>query len=112
MSYGIIARLCKLRCSVELFHREVKSYLGFEDAGLTRFQAIHAHVLWVYLAYLLLPQLTSDLESGGVLVRKKHLQKLIRKEEMGKPLKLNGRFDSKEAVKIYCSQVKEELEVA
>ncbi len=112
LDLGIIARLYKLRWSVELFHREFKSYLGFEDAGLTRFEAIHAHVLWVYLAYLLLPLLTSDLESGGLLARKQHLQKLIRKEEMGKILKLNGRFDSKEAVKAYCSQVKEELDAA
>jgi hypothetical protein len=109
---GIIARLYKLRWSVELFHREVKSYLGFEDAGLTRFEAIHSHVLWVYSAYLLLPQITSDLESGGLLARKQYLQKILKKEEMGKILKLNGRFDSKEAVKNYCSQVKEELEAA
>lgn len=109
---GVIARLYKLRWSVELFHREVKSYLGFEDAGLTRFEAIHSHVLWVYLAYLLLPKLTSDLESGGVLARKQHLQKLIRKEEMGQILKLNCRFDSNEAVKNFCSQVKEGLEAA
>jgi hypothetical protein len=96
----------------ELFHREVKSYLGFEDAGLTRFEAIHSHVLWVYSAYLLFPQLTPDLEFGGLLARKQHLQKLIRKEEMGQILKLNCRFDSKEAVRIYCSQVKAELEAA
>jgi hypothetical protein len=96
----------------QLFHREVKSYLGFEDAGLTRFEAIHAHVLWVYSAYLLLPDLTPDIESGGVLARKQHLQKLIRKEEMGQILKLNSRFDSNEAVKSYCSQVKEKLEAA
>lgn len=109
---GIIARLYKLRWSVELFHREIKSYLGFENAGLVRFEAIHSHVLWVYLAYLLLPQLTADLESGGVLARKQHLQKQVRKEEMGQILKLNCRFDSNEAVRSYCSQVKEELEAA
>ena len=96
---GVIARLYKLRWSVELFHREVKSYLGFEDAGLTQFKAIHSHVLWVYLSYLLLPQLTEDLEIGGVLARKQHLQKVIKKQEMGQILKLNSRFDSKEAVK-------------
>jgi hypothetical protein len=106
---AIIARLYKIRWSVELFHREVKSYLGFEDAGLVNFEAIHSHVLWVYLSYLLLPQLTENLETGGVLARKQYLQKLIKKEEMGQILKLNSRFDSKAAVKEYCYQVQEGL---
>jgi len=109
---GLIARLYKLRWSIELFHRELKSYLGFEDAGLTRFEAIYSHVLWVYSAYLLLPQLTADLPSVGILARKQHLQKLLRKEEIGRILKLNSRFDSQKAVRSFCSEVKEVIEAA
>jgi len=109
---GTIVRLYKLRWSIELFHREVKSYLGFEDAGLTRFEAIHSHVLWVYTSYLLLPKLTSSLEKGGILTRKHHLQKMLKAHDMGQILKLNGRFDSKKAVRDYCFEVKKSIEAA
>ena len=96
----------------QLFHREVKSYLGFEDAGLTLFAAIHSHVLWVYCAYLMLSVITKDLKKGGVLARKQHIQKIIRNQEIGQILKLNCRFDSNDAVRAYCSEVKEGLEAA
>ena len=29
---------------VELFHRDLKSYLGLEDAGVRKFGSLHAHV--------------------------------------------------------------------
>ncbi|MBK8203509.1 MAG: transposase [Bdellovibrionales bacterium] len=51
---GAITRAYRSRWRVEIFHRDVKSYLGLEDAGLEKFDAIHAHVLWVYCVYLLL----------------------------------------------------------
>ena len=37
---GAISRTYKLRWKIEIFHREVKSYLGFEEAGLTGFDSI------------------------------------------------------------------------
>ena len=49
--------LCyKLRWTIEIFHRDIKSYLGMEDAGVKRFDSLHNHVHWVYLAYILLKE--------------------------------------------------------
>ena len=44
----------RMRWSIELFHKEVKMYLGFEDVSARWFQSVKAHVHWVYCAYILL----------------------------------------------------------
>src|SRR2546426_1753461 len=44
----------RLRWSVELFHKDVKMYLGFEDVATSGFDSVMSHVHWVYCAYILL----------------------------------------------------------
>ena len=44
----------RLRWAVELFHKSVKQNLGFEDVATHGFDAVIAHVHWVYCAYILL----------------------------------------------------------
>ncbi len=44
----------RLRWEIEIFHKEVKMFLGFEDAATKRFVSVMAHVHWVYCAYILL----------------------------------------------------------
>lgn len=47
--------LCyRKRWTIEIFHRDIKSFLGMEDAGVRKFNSLHNHVNWVYLAYILL----------------------------------------------------------
>jgi hypothetical protein len=38
----------------QIFHKEVKSYLGFQDVAAKSFTSVKAHVHWVYCAYILL----------------------------------------------------------
>jgi hypothetical protein len=44
----------RLRWGIEIFHKEVKSYLGFQDVAAKSFTSVKAHVHWVYCAYILL----------------------------------------------------------
>jgi Transposase DDE domain len=44
----------RIRWRIEIFHKEVKSYLGFEDVSARCFASVKAHVHWVYCAYILL----------------------------------------------------------
>jgi hypothetical protein len=44
----------RIRWRIEIFHKEVKSYLGFEDVSAQCFASVKAHVHWVYCAYILL----------------------------------------------------------
>jgi len=44
----------RLRWQIEIFHKEVKMFLGFEDVATKWFMSVMAHVHWVYCAYILL----------------------------------------------------------
>ena len=44
----------RIRWAIELFHKEVKMFLGFRDVATKSFQSVKAHVHWVYCAYILL----------------------------------------------------------
>ncbi len=54
VSVGAILRGYKIRWTIELFHRAAKSQMGMLDAGLSSFDAMIAHVHWVYCGWLLL----------------------------------------------------------
>jgi len=59
----------RLRWAVELFHKDIKQNLGFEDVATSGFDSVKAHVHWVYCAYILLhmspPGLPADVKSIG-----------------------------------------------
>lgn len=44
----------RIRWAIEIFHKEVKMFLGFRDVATKSFQSVKAHVHWVYCAYILL----------------------------------------------------------
>ncbi len=44
----------RLRWEIEIFHKKIKMFLGFEDVSAKYFSSIVSHVHWVYCAYLLL----------------------------------------------------------
>jgi hypothetical protein len=108
---GAITRAYRARWRVEIFHRDVKSYLGLEDAGLKKFDAVHSHVLWVYCVYLLLYEL-SDESCGGILARRRQVERSLEDERIGEILSINARFDSVQAVRRHCLAVRQKLRVA
>jgi hypothetical protein len=55
----------RMRWAVELFHKCVKQHLGFEDVATHGFDAVIAHVHWVYCAYILLHMSPPGLAPGA-----------------------------------------------
>jgi hypothetical protein len=108
---GAITRAYRGRWKIEIFHRDLKSYLGLEDAGLEKFDAIHAHVLWAYCVYLMLFELTDE-SAGGVLARRRKVERALLDEQLGEILSLNGRFDSTRAVRDHCLQARQRLKAS
>jgi len=74
----------RLRWAVELFHKDVKMHLGFEDVATSGFDSVTSHVHWVYCAYILLrmspPGVPLDVKAVGD--KQRHLQKFL--ENKGK----------------------------
>lgn len=44
----------RIRWEIELFHKKIKMFLGFEDVATKSFDSVISHVHWVYCAYILL----------------------------------------------------------
>jgi hypothetical protein len=96
------------RWKIELFHRDVKSYLGFEDAGVRKFDSLHAHIHWVYCAYILLldffPTASGVKDAQNLFLKKIELQ--ANKKMMQSLSQINGA----DKVKSQCRSVIREVE--
>jgi hypothetical protein len=44
----------RVRWEIEIFHKKIKMFLGFESVATTSFKSVVSHVHWVYCAYILL----------------------------------------------------------
>jgi len=44
----------RLRWAIEIFHKNIKMLLGFEDVSAKWFSSVVSHVHWVYCAYILM----------------------------------------------------------
>ena len=109
ISASAILRAYKLRWKIEIFHKEVKSYLGFEEAGVKKFTSMEAHIYWVYVAYLLLFEIFHE---EGIVSRLRQFDESLKSEDVGKILKLNARFDGKDAVRNHYYQVIQGIKAA
>jgi len=76
VSVGVITRAYRIRWHIELFHRAAKSQLGMLDAGVSDFDALAAHIHWVYCAYILLHKVEIP-KAAGLLERQRCLQKMV-----------------------------------
>ena len=73
----------RLRWAIELFHKDVKQRLGFEDVATSGFDSVMSHVHWVYCAYILLhlspPGVSAEVKSLGDTQRQ--LQQVLANNE-------------------------------
>ncbi len=73
----------RLRWAVELFHKNTKQHLGFEDVATSGFDSVMSHVHWVYCAYILLhmspPGVSAEVKSLGD--KQRQLQRVLESEE-------------------------------
>jgi len=74
----------RLRWAIEIFHKEIKMFLGFEDVSAKHFRSVISHVHWVYCAYLLLNSSPPGFPAGVKSMAEKQLMvnKIIEKKEL------------------------------
>jgi hypothetical protein len=73
----------RLRWAIELFHKNVKQRLGFEDVATRGFDSVMSHVHWVYCASILLhlspPGVSAEVQSLGD--KQRQLQRVLDNNE-------------------------------
>ncbi len=74
----------RLRWAIEIFHKEIKMFLGFEDVSARYFSSVVSHVHWVYCAYILLNSSPPGFPSGVKSMAEKQLvvNKIIKSRGM------------------------------
>jgi len=74
----------RLRWAIEIFHKEIKIFLGFEDVSAKHFSSVISHVHWVYCAYILLHSSPPGFPAGMKSMAEKQLMvnKIIEKKEL------------------------------
>jgi len=91
----------RLRWKIEIFHKQIKQHLGFEDMAPTCFPSVETHVHLVYCAYMLLhsdiPGLPSHARS--ILDKQAYIKGLLDKQTSARVLQLLTQFGGVEKYK-------------
>ncbi|MCP4403387.1 MAG: transposase [bacterium] len=76
----------RLRWRIEIFHKEVKQYLGFEDVAPTRFSSVETHVYLVYCAYIVLQTDIPGCPDTATTICEKqaYIQRVLEKRELSR----------------------------
>ena len=85
----------RLRWAIEIFHKHIKMFLGFEDVATKRFVAVESHVHWVYCAYILMNMCPiKDYEKSKSIARKQELiSRIVKLREISRIRQLLTRFN-------------------
>jgi hypothetical protein len=92
----------RLRWRIEIFHKEVKMFLGFQDVATKWFSSVMAHVHWVYCVYILLNSKGIEVpEKLKSLAQKQHwITKIMENKEKSRVLQLLTRINGAQYYKI------------
>ena len=58
------------RWKIEIFHKHVKTHLGFEDIAAKHFASVESHVCLLYCAYILMHSGLPGIGEGGTISEK------------------------------------------
>jgi len=101
-SLSLISQVYRLRWQVELFHRAVKQQFGVQDIAAHSFDAVEAHVHWVYTAYVLTQLLPME-NVQGLVAKQRKLTAIVQASAavslVQKVTKLRTCFSGKEKAK-------------
>ncbi len=91
----------RLRWRIEIFHKEVKMHLGFEDVAAKCFKSVMAHVHWVYCTYILLnlkPPGVSENDSG-ILDKQHRIEQIVESRKISQMRQVLTQFNGAEKLK-------------
>jgi len=94
----------RMRWAIEIFHKEVKMFLGFEDVATKYFDSVIAHVHWVYCAYILLNAGPFDTRVGGIAGKQQRISEIISNGERSRVIQMLTQFNGAQRYKTELQQ--------
>jgi hypothetical protein len=101
----------RLRWAVEIFHKHIKMFLGFEDVATKSFKAVEAYVHWVYCAYILMnlcPIRGVD-KSCSIAQKQERISHITSLREKSRVRQLLTRFNG---VEVYKNELRQAFTIA
>jgi len=101
----------RLRWKIEIFHKEVKMFLGFQEVASNHFESISSHVHWVYCAYILLRALPSPRDNpiNTIGEKQKYVQTIVNGKERTRIIQLLTQING---VKRYKDELRSAMQAA
>ena len=98
----------RIRWAIEIFHKQVKMFLGFEDVATRTFESVKTHVHWVYCAYIMiqynLPGVSEEFKS--LAEKQRRVKLIVDNKEKSRVLQLLTQFNG---VERYKNELREAL---
>lgn len=95
----------RIRWAIEIFHKEIKMFLGFEDVATKWFDSVIAHVHWVYCAYILLNKSPFDSHVRAIAEKQRRISKIVSTGEKSRVLQMLTQIDGAQRYKKELQQV-------
>jgi len=91
----------KIRWLIEIFHKEIKMHLGFEDVAARSFDGVKTHVHLVYCAYILLNLHPPGISEGerGVANKQRKIGEIVDSQKISRLRQLISQFGGVEKLK-------------
>jgi hypothetical protein len=97
----------RIRWEIQIFHKMIKMFLGFEDVASKSFDSVISHVLWVYCAYILMnshpPGMPTSMKS--VADKQRLITKSVKKREVSRMLQQLSQIKGAERMKVELQKV-------
>ena len=94
----------RMRWAIEIFHKEIKMFLGFEDVATKWFDSVIAHVHWVYCVYILLNAGPFDTHVRAIAEKQHRISNIISGGEKSRVIQMLTQFDGPQRYKIELQQ--------
>jgi hypothetical protein len=94
----------RARWAIEIFHKEVKMFLGFEDVATKCFNSVIAHVHWVYCVYILLNAGPFESHVRAISEKQEKVSKIISSRENSRVIQMLTQFDGPQRYKRQLQQ--------
>ena len=101
----------RLRWAIEIFHKHIKMFLGFEDVAAKWFAAVQSHVHWIYCAYILmnLCPIRGVEKNGSIVQKQEMISRIVMLREKSRVRQLLTRFNGIDTFKNELQQALEAL---